>query len=260
MTQNFSLESRAVRERYSRQMLLPEIGEAGQKRLANSTALIVGAGGLGGPAACFLAASGVGVITLVDGDRVELSNLGRQIIHGTDRLGQAKVTSAASSLRALNPEIRVETVDGWVDEENAETLITAHDVVVDACDNFSTRYLLNALCHRIRRPLVTGAVLGFDGQVTLLQSGLDPTSPCYQCLYPEQPDAAANPTCATAGVVGALVGVVGSLQAMEALKVLLGIGNTRAGETLLINLLDGIFHRVRGVRLPECPVCGTPSP
>ncbi|MEO5370586.1 MAG: HesA/MoeB/ThiF family protein [Magnetococcus sp. DMHC-1] len=245
-----------MQERYSRQMILPEVGEAGQRRLGAASVLIVGAGGLGGPVALFLAASGVGRLTLVDGDRVELSNLGRQIIHGMDRLGQAKVTSAATAIRTLNPDIRVETVDGWVDDDNAATLIAAHDVIVDCCDNFSTRYLLNAVCHAARRPLVTGAVLGFEGQVTLLRSGLDSASPCYRCLYPEPPTAAANPTCATAGVIGSLVGVVGSLQATEALKVLLGVGSSRAGATLLINLLEGIFHQVQGVRLPECPVCG----
>ncbi len=246
----------AQRQRYARQMILPEVGEAGQQCLTTASALMIGAGGLGGPAALFLAAAGVGHITLIDGDRVELSNLGRQIVHSHARLGMAKVDSAALTLTALNPEIRVETIDGWLDEENAEALIARHAVVVDGSDNFATRYLVNAVCHRLGRPLVTGAVLGFEGQVTLLQSGLDPTSPCYRCLYPDPPVTEAQPTCATAGVLGAVVGVVGSLQATLALKVLLGVGAARAGETLLINLLDGIYHPVRGVRLPGCPVCG----
>ncbi|MEO5378550.1 MAG: HesA/MoeB/ThiF family protein [Magnetococcus sp. DMHC-6] len=242
-------------QRYSRQLILPEVGEAGQLRLLQSSVVIVGAGGLGGPAALFLAGCGVGRLVLVDGDRIHLSNLGRQIIHQTEAIGQAKVASAARTLHGFNPHVRVETVDGWIDEENADALFSDADVVVDASDNFATRYLINATCHRLGKPLVTGAVLGFEGQVSVIRSGIHPRTPCYQCLYPHIPSPDEAPTCMTAGVLGPLVGVVGTLQACETIKILLNIGHVLDGEVLLINLLEGIFQRIRGRHNPECAIC-----
>lgn len=243
-------------ERYSRQLILRDIGGKGQMRLLASRALLVGMGGLGAPAALYLAAAGVGHLVLVDGDRVELSNLGRQIIHTTDRIGQSKVESARDAIHALNPEIRITMVDGWADGDTLAELLKNCDIVLDGCDNFETRQLVNEACHRMGKPLVSGAVLGFEGQLATFRSGVDSRAPCYRCLYPTLPEAGLTPTCATAGVLSPLVGMVGSMQAVEAIKELLGIGESLAGWLLLIQALDGIFYRTRVSKDPACPVCG----
>lgn len=243
-------------ERYSRQLILREIGGRGQQRLRAARVVVVGLGGLGSPVALYLAAAGVGHLVLVDGDRVELSNLGRQIIHTTERLGQSKVASAREAVRALNPETGVTAVDGWADPDTLDELLASCDLVVDGCDNFETRHQVNGACHRLGKPLVSGAVVGFEGQLATFRSGLDAALPCYRCLYPVIPEAGLTPTCATAGVLTPLTGLVGSMQAVEAIKELLGIGESLAGSVLLINVLDGIFHRVRVGKDPGCPVCG----
>ncbi|MBF0181028.1 MAG: HesA/MoeB/ThiF family protein [Magnetococcales bacterium] len=244
--------------RYSRQILLRQIGGVGQRRLAAASVFILGAGGLGSPAACYLAAAGVGHLVIADGDRVELSNLQRQILHATDRIGLLKTESAARTLRAINPEVRITAFSERIDENNMQNAIAGCDLIVDGSDNFATRYLLNRAAKEAGKVLISGAVLGFEGQIATFRHGVDPAAPCYRCLYPIGEEAAGNetvPTCATAGVLGAVTGVVGSWQAAEAIKELLGIGASLAGSLMLINLLDGIVHRVRMAKDPGCPVC-----
>ncbi|MBF0283624.1 MAG: ThiF family adenylyltransferase [Magnetococcales bacterium] len=249
----------AQRERYSRQIVLPEVGLAGQERLQRAAVLLVGAGGLGSPVGLYLAAAGVGRLGVVDGDRLERSNLGRQVGHRTEAVGESKAESLRRGMLALNPEVRVEAVDGWLDEENGPALIQSCDGVVDGCDNFDTRYLVNALCHRLGRPLVSGAVSGWEGQVTVIRSGVEPGAPCYRCLFPHRPGAGQAPSCAVAGVSGPMAGVVGAWQANEMIKLLAGIGSGLGGALLLINGLDGECARLAVRRDPACPVCG-PSP
>ncbi|MBF0311739.1 MAG: HesA/MoeB/ThiF family protein [Magnetococcales bacterium] len=243
------------RLRYSRHLALPGVGEGGQARLGQSRVLIVGAGGLGGPAALYLAAAGVGHLTLVDGDRVETSNLGRQIVHATSRLGWAKVDSARQALLDLNPRIGVETVDGWLDEGNVEALVGASHLVLDGSDNFETRDRVNAACFRHKRPLVTGAALGFSGQVGVFHAGEDAALPCWRCFFPSLPEDGNSPTCETAGVLGALTGIVGSWMAAEALLELSGKGANLRGQLLLLDLSGGEVRRITGRRDGRCPVC-----
>lgn len=244
-------------ERYSRQIIMKEFGGAKQEKLLASTALLVGAGGLGSPIALYLAAAGVGRLIIADGDEVDLSNLGRQILHATDRIGQSKAESARETLSALNPDVEFTIVNEHLTEENVDPWIAEADVVVDGSDNFNTRYLMNDACHRGGKTLIFGAVLGFEGQLSVFKSGVDAALPCYRCLYPERPAPGAAPTCATAGVLGSLTGMVGSMQATEAVKELLGLGTSLAGSLLLVNALDGVYHKIGVSKDPGCGVCST---
>ena len=226
-------------ERYQRHLVLAEVGGAGQQRFKAARVLIVGAGGLGAPAALYLAAAGIGTIGIVDDDRVSLANLQRQIIHRSEAVGVAKVTSAQDAIRALNPHIHVEPHDLRLTGQNARAILERYDVIVDGSDNFSTRYLLADTCGELHIPLVTGAVGRFDGSVTVLKPYED-DNPSYRDIFPEAPPDGLLPTCAEAGILGALTGVIGSLQAMEVLKLVAGIGEPLVGRLLLY---DGLAQR-----------------
>jgi molybdopterin/thiamine biosynthesis adenylyltransferase/rhodanese-related sulfurtransferase len=242
-------------ERYARHLVLPEVGVAGQKKLGAARVAMVGAGGLGSPAALYLAAAGVGRLTLIDDDRVERSNLQRQVLHTDARIGTPKTESARIALNALNPKVQVDVAAERVVAANVEALVRDHDVVIDGADNFPTRYLLNAATQRLKIPLVYGAVHRFTGQVSVF----DPRradSPCYRCLFPDPPSAAEAPNCSEAGVLGVLPGVVGLLQATEAIKLILGIGETLAGRLLCYDALGARFRELRVPRDPACPGCG----
>ncbi len=242
-------------ERYSRHLLLPEVGVAGQRRLNAARVTLIGAGGLGSPASLYLAAAGVGMLTLVDDDRVERSNLQRQIVHTDARVGHSKADSARISLSALNPTIRIEMRPHRLRADNVESMIQGSDVVVDGADNFPTRYLLDAATRRLRIPLVYGAVHRFTGQVSVFDARRD-ESPCYRCLFPEPPAAAEAPNCAEAGVLGVLPGTIGMLQATEAIKLILGIGAPLIGRLLCYDALAATFRELRLPRDPNCPGCG----
>lgn len=242
-------------ERYSRHLLLPEVGLAGQQRLGAARIVLVGAGGLGAPAALYLAAAGVGRLRLIDDDRVERSNLQRQIVHADARVGMRKTESARMALLALNPRIEVETVEQRLLAANVEDCLAGADVVIDGADNFPTRYLLDAACRRLRIPLVYGAVHRFTGQASVFDARRE-DSPCYRCLFPEPPAAADAPNCAEAGVLGVLPGVIGLLQATEALKLLLDRGDSLVGRLLCYDALAASFRELRLGRDPACPGCG----
>lgn len=247
-----------ARERYDRHLRLPEIGVDGQRRLLSSRVLLVGAGGLGSPAAMYLAAAGVGTLALIDDDRVERNNLQRQILHVDAAVGQAKTRSAGERLAALNPGIAIETVQARLDAGNVDAIIDGYDLVIDGADNFPTRYLLNDACLRSGTPWVYGAVQGFRGQASLFAPG---QGPCYRCLFPEPPPAAAfAPNCAEAGVLGVLPGVIGLIQATEAIKHLLGLGEPLIGRLLGYDALAMRFTETRLPRDPECPACGGGRP
>ena len=239
--------------RYSRHILLSEVGGIGQARLRAARVLIVGAGGLGAPLALYLAAAGIGTIGLVDDDLVELSNLQRQIVHGTSRIGQSKVGSAAATLGELNPLVRVRQHALRLDAGNVAELIAQYDLVCDGSDNFPTRYLLADACALGRRTLVSASVSRFDGQLSTFKPHLG--GPCYRCLYP-QPPTGEVPNCAEAGVFGAVTGVMGTLQATEALKELLGLGESLSGRVLAWDALSMRFHDIRLRPDPDCPLCG----
>ena len=240
--------------RYSRNILLAEVGGAGQARLRAARVLIVGAGGLGSPLAMYLAAAGVGTLGLVDDDRVDLSNLQRQVAHTTDRVGMAKVDSAAAACRAINPGVTVETHAARLTADNAMALVGAYDLVCDGSDNFPTRFLMADACALARRTLVSAAVLRFDGQLSTFKP--HEGGPCYRCLHPAPPPAGLVPTCAEAGILGAVTGVMGTLQATEVLKEVMGIGEGLSGRLLI---WDALAARVRTIKLPRdpaCPLCG----
>ncbi|MGH8174543.1 MAG: molybdopterin-synthase adenylyltransferase MoeB [Rhodanobacteraceae bacterium] len=242
-------------ERYARHLVLPEVGVVGQKKLAAARVAMIGAGGLGSPAALYLAAAGVGTLTLIDDDRVERSNLQRQVLHTDARIGTSKTESARIALSALNPQVHIDAIAQRVQAANVEALLASHDVIIDGADNFPTRYLLNAASRQLGIPLVYGAVHRFSGQVSVF----DPRrseSPCYRCLFPEPPSADEAPNCSEAGVLGVLPGVIGMLQATETLKLILGIGETLAGRLLCYDALGARFREVRVPRDPECPGCG----
>jgi len=240
--------------RYSRQIMLPQIDAAGQERLAGASVLVIGVGGLGSPVTMYLAAAGIGRLVLVDPDTVELSNLQRQIVHATPDLGRPKVASARERLEALNPLTRVDTVAERAGPDTLPGLAGTADVVVDCSDNFETRGHINAATRAARRPLVSGAAIRFEGQVSVFRNDLD-DAPCYQCLYGAGGDAAAG-TCTTNGVAAPILGVVGSLQALEVMKLLVGIGRPLAGRMLLYDGLAGTFSEMRFERDPACAVCG----
>src|SRR5512135_1393139 len=240
--------------RYSRHILLPEIGIEGQEKLLAAHALVIGAGGLGSPAAMYLAASGVGTLTLCDGDTVDLTNLQRQLLHRTSSIGQAKVLSAQDTLMEINPEVKVIALPRRADEQQLRGLVAQADVVLDCSDNFDTRYALNRVCLQLNKPLISGAATRFDGQISIFdfRSNL---SPCYNCLYPEHHEAEET-RCAVMGVFAPLVGVIGAMQAAEALKLLLGTGIPLSGRLLI---MDALNMEVRSAKLAKdaaCAVCG----
>ena len=240
------------RTRYSRHILLPEIGEEGQMKLLESRVLLVGAGGLGSPAALYLAAAGVGTIGIVDFDVVDASNLQRQILHNVDRIGQPKVDSARETLTALNPDAKVVTYNERLSADNVLDIFAEYDVIVDGADNFPTRYLVNDAALHLRKPVVHGSVFRFEGQVTVF----DPyVGPCYRCQFPEPPPPELAPSCAEAGVLGVLTGIIGSIQAIEAAKILLDIGEGLTGRLLIYDGLSQEFRTLRVGRDPECPAC-----
>ncbi len=248
-------------ERYSRHLLLPEVGEAGQLKLQASRVLMVGAGGLGSPAAFYLAAAGVGQLRIADDDVVDRSNLQRQILHTEARIGESKVTSAQATLSALNPRTRIEAVAERVTSDNIESLLDGVDLVVDGADNFPVRYLLNDACVKLGKPLVYGAVQRFEGQVSVFDAGRHRgQAPCYRCLFPEPPAPEFAPNCAEAGVLGVLPGVIGLLQATEAIKLLLGIGEPLAGRLLHFDALAMRFREMRLRPDPDCVVCAVGKP
>jgi adenylyltransferase/sulfurtransferase len=239
--------------RYSRHLLIPEVGMEGQKRLKNASALIIGMGGLGSPVALYLAAAGVGHIGLVDYDVVDSSNLQRQVIHGTSRVGQLKVESARDRMLDLNPDIEVTVYNEPFTSENAMRIAREYDVLIDGTDNFPTRYLTNDVSVFLGKPNVYGSIYRFDGQVSVFDAS---RGPCYRCLFPEPPPPGLVPSCAEGGVLGVLPGTIGSLQANEALKLLLGIGEPLIGKLLLYNALDMSFDFVKLKKNPKCRVCG----
>lgn len=241
--------------RYSRHILLQEVGAIGQARLRAARVLVIGAGGLGSPLTLYLAAAGIGTIGLVDDDVLELSNLQRQVAHATARIGRNKAESAAETLRALNPEVTIEVHARRLDAAAAEDLIPRYDIVCDGTDNFATRFLLGDACHLLGRPLVSAAVLRFEGQLSVF-AGHDGEHPCHRCLHPEPPPPGLVPTCSEAGVLGAVTGVMGTLQATEVLKLILGIGESLKGRLLLWDALDARFRTVRLKRDPACALCG----
>jgi adenylyltransferase/sulfurtransferase len=239
--------------RYSRHILLAEFGVEGQQRLLESRALIIGAGGLGSPAAMYLAAAGVGHIVLADGDSVDLTNLQRQILHATTAVGQPKVESGKSTLAALNPEVQVLALGQRLEGAALEEQIAAADVVLDCCDNFATRLAVNRACVRHRKPLVSGAAIRFDGQLAVFDLRRE-DSPCYACLFPEDGETEAL-RCAVTGVFAPLTGMIGTAQAAEALKLLTGVGETLAGRLMILDALASRWREIRLRREPACPVC-----
>ena len=249
--------SRDERERYSRHLVIPEVGEAGQAKLLRSKVLLVGAGGLGCPAALYLAAAGVGTLGLIDDDRVERSNLQRQVLHTDGRVGQLKVDSARSSLAALNPGIRLDSHAERLSSANVERLFAGYDVVIDGSDNFATRYLVNDACVRLGIPNVHGSVYRFEGQVSVFWPAYAKRrGPCYRCLYPEPPPPELAPSCADAGVLGVLPGVIGLLEAVEAIKLLLDVGDPLVGRLLCYDALPGSFSEYALCPNPNCAYCG----
>ncbi len=241
------------RNRYQRHLLLPEVGERGQLRLLDSKVLLLGAGGLGSPAALYLAAAGVGTLGIIDMDVVDASNLQRQILHSLDRVGERKVDSAKKTLSAMNPDIDVVTYDVRLGADNVLEIIDGYDVIVDGTDNFPTRYLVNDASLLKGIPVVHGSIFRFEGQVTVF----DPyNGPCYRCMIPEPPPAELAPSCAEAGVLGVLPGIVGSIQALEAIKLILGLGDPLVGRLLAFDALEESFRTFKVRRDPHCPACG----
>jgi molybdopterin/thiamine biosynthesis adenylyltransferase len=241
--------------RYSRHILLPQVGYEGQEKLVNSHVLIVGAGGLGSPAALYLAAGGVGMLTICDFDTVDLTNLQRQIIHTTPSVGTNKAISAQQTLFEINPSIVVNTITHRSTEEEFAELVNLADVVIDCSDNFATRYTLNRLCVRLKKPLVSGAAIGFEGQITVFDMRSE-TSPCYYCLYPDAGEDA-EMRCAENGVFAPLVGMIGTMQAAEAMKLLMGIGESLQGRLLLLDAQAMEWRSIKLSKDPKCPVCSS---
>ncbi|MFQ5542566.1 MAG: molybdopterin-synthase adenylyltransferase MoeB, partial [Candidatus Binatia bacterium] len=239
--------------RYSRHFMLPEVGEDGQAKLLEAKVLMVGAGGLGSPSAYYLAAAGVGTLGIIDNDVVDLSNLQRQILHTHDRIGQPKTDSAKQTIQALNPDVRVITYQEKLTSENIMDIIKDYDIVVDGCDNFPTRYLVNDACVMAKKPNVHGSIFQFEGQASVFYPG---KGPCYRCLYPQPPPAEMAPNCQEAGVLGVLPGLIGVIQAIETIKLILGKGDTLAGRLLCFNTLTMEITTLNLKADPSCPVCG----
>ncbi len=241
--------------RYARHLILDEVGEEGQEKLLASRVLVVGAGGLGAPLLMYLAAAGVGTLGIVDDEAVDLTNLQRQIVHVTESVGRQKTASARDTIAALNPGIKVVTHDARLDTSNAAKIIAGYDLVADGSDNFETRYLLNDICHRAGLPLVAAAMLRFEGQLFTFRRDNQAPTACYRCIFPEAPPADLIPRCEEAGILGALAGVMGSLQATEVIKELLGLGESLAGRMVIYDALNTGFHTINVPRNPNCPVC-----
>ncbi len=245
-------------QRYSRQIILREVGQEGQHKLKSARILCIGAGGLGSPAALYLAAAGIGTLGIVDDDVVDLSNLHRQLLHGTEDVGRKKIESASERLREINPTIAIETHSQRLRAENARELVRNYDIVLDGSDNLPTRYLSNDVCVWEKKPNVYGSIHQFEGQASLFAPHLG--GPCYRCLFPEPPPPGAIPSCAEAGVLGVVPGIIGTIQALEAIKLILGAGENLLGRLLHFDALTVRFREFRVRRDPQCPVCGeTPS-
>ena len=242
--------------RYARHIVLAEIGGIGQSRLIAARVLVVGAGGLGAPLLQYLAAAGIGTLGVIDHDRVDLSNLQRQVIHRTADIGSTKVESARRALSDINPEVRVETHDERLTNENADRIVAGYDVVADGSDNFATRYLLNDTCHRLKKTLVAAAILRFDGQISTYKAWEGVGHPCLRCLFPQAPSEDAVPSCAQAGVLGSLAGTLGALQSTEVVKEILGIGRSLSGRLVMYDALAGTFDEMVIAKRPDCPTCG----
>jgi sulfur-carrier protein adenylyltransferase/sulfurtransferase len=240
--------------RYSRHLILPEVGHEGQKKICSASVLCIGAGGLGSPVTLYLAAAGIGQLGIVDHDAVELSNLQRQVLHGTADVGRLKTESAAETIARINPHVRVVRHDSRLTSENALEILRPYDIVVDGTDNFPTRYLTNDACVLLRKPNVYGSVFRFEGQASVFAPHLG--GPCYRCLYPEPPPPGAVPSCAEGGVLGVLPGLIGLIQATEILKLILGKGTSLLSRLLLFNALDMQFRELKLRRDPQCPLCG----
>jgi adenylyltransferase/sulfurtransferase len=239
--------------RYSRHILLPEIGVEGQQKLLSASALVIGAGGLGSPAALYLAAAGVGTLTLVDGDQVDLTNLQRQILHTTESLGKSKVESGREALARINPEVKVVPIQQRLRDEALDALVASSSVVLDCSDNFATRHAVNRACVRHRKPLVSGAAVRFDGQVSVFDLR-DETGSCYHCLFPENAELE-EVRCAMMGVFAPLTGIIGTVQAAEALKLLAGVGETLNGRLMILDALAMQWRTIKLAKDPSCPVC-----
>ena len=240
-------------ERYSRHIILPEVGGSGQQKMLEARVLLLGAGGLGSPAAYYLAAAGIGNLGIVDFDQVDLSNLQRQIIHSTERIGMLKTESAKKTIQELNPDVNVTLYNEKMDSSNIMSLIKDYDYVVDGSDNFPTRYLVNDACVMKNKTLIHGSIYRFEGQVTVFKPG---DGPCYRCLYPEPPPPGMVPNCQEGGVLGVLAGVIGNLQVVEVLKLILGIGKPLVGKLLIYDALNTEFRNLRLRRDANCPICG----
>ena len=239
-------------ERYSRHIILPEVGGSGQQKMLEARVLLLGAGGLGSPAAYYLAAAGIGNLGIVDFDRVDLSNLQRQIIHSTERIGMLKTESAKKTIQALNPDVNVTLYNEKMDSSNIMNLIEGYDYIVDGSDNFPTRYLVNDACVMKNKTLIHGSIYRFEGQVTVFKPG---DGPCYRCLYPEPPPPGMVPNCQEGGVLGVLAGVIGNLQVVEVLKLVLGIGKPLVGKLLIYDALNTEFRNLRLRKDTNCPIC-----
>jgi len=242
--------------RYARHIILPEVGGVGQRKLLDARVLVVGAGGLGSPVALYLAAAGIGTIGLLDFDEVDITNLQRQVLHGTADIGRAKTTSGAETLRDINPDTEIVEINERLDSSNALRVLEGFDVVVDGSDNFPTRYLLNDACYLTCTPLVSGAIFQFEGQVTVFDPRRE-DSPCYRCIFPTPPPPGSVPNCAQAGVFGVLAGTIGTIQATETIKLVAEIGEPLVGSLLLYDALETRFTRVRVRRDDTCPLCGS---
>ncbi len=240
-------------ERYSRHIILPEVGGVGQRKMLDAHVLMIGAGGLGSPAAYYLAAAGIGHLGIVDFDTVDLSNLQRQIIHSTERIGMLKTESAKKTIAALNPDVNVTTYNERISSQNIEELFEGYEYIVDGSDNFATRFLINDACIMMNKVNIHGSIFRFEGQATVF----DPKNgPCYRCLYPEPPPPGLVPNCQEGGVLGVLAGIIGNIQAVETLKLVLGIGESLAGKLLIYDALNTEFRKLKLKRDVNCPVCG----
>ena len=240
-------------ERYSRHIILPEVGGAGQQKMLEARILLLGAGGLGSPAAYYLAAAGIGNLGIVDFDQVDLSNLQRQIIHSTERIGMLKTESAKKTIQALNPDVNVTLYNEKIDSSNILSIIKDYDYVVDGSDNFPTRYLVNDACVMENKTLIHGSIYRFEGQVTVFKPN---SGPCYRCLYPEPPPPGMSPNCQEGGVLGVLAGIIGNLQVVEVLKLILGIGEPLVGKLLIYDALKTEFRNLNLRKDASCPLCG----
>ena len=243
-------------QRYARQIVLPEVGGLGQKKLLSAKVLVIGAGGLGAPLLIYLAAAGIGTLGVVDNDVVELSNLQRQIIHTTEAIGLPKVESARKTVQSINPDITFITHKERIKKSNVESIISDYDLIADGSDNFPTRFLINDACHFLYKTLVSAAISRFEGQISTFKQHVSPEYPCYRCLYKDPPPPGQIPSCSEGGVLGSLAGTIGALQATEVIKEILGIGDSLAGLLLLYNALETEIRRIKFKRDPACPLCG----